>query len=75
MSTFSQKFPHTNGLHPVGGEITRRTPASEFEPGRWYYQWEHGMDHLDICLSPQLMHFFRQERFYSDLYQRLAGLK
>ena len=53
VSTYSQKYPHTNGTHPVGDEFTDKTPTAHFKPGKWYYQWERNMDHLDICLSPE----------------------
>lgn len=72
--TYSQKYPHTNGNHPIGGEFTHETPNAHFQTGKWYYRWERDMDHLDICISPQLTQIGRQRRFYSDLFQQLAAL-
>jgi len=74
VSTYSQMYPHTNGHHPVGGEFSDDTPTGLFEPGKWYYQWERDMDHLDICLSPELWQVNRQRRFYANLFRRLAEL-
>ena len=68
VSTYSQKYPHTNGTHPVGGEFTDVTPTDQFEPGQWYYQWERDMDHLDICLSPEPWQVDRQRAFYARLF-------
>lgn len=72
--TYAQQYPRTNGIHPVGGEFDLTTPLTWFEPGRWYYTWEHGVDHLDICISPQLTQFGRQRRFYEGLLLRLGAL-
>ncbi len=72
--TYSQRYPFTNGSHPVGGEFDASAPVSAFTPGRWYISWERGMDHLDICITPQLTQFGRQRRFYQRLLQRLAAL-
>ena len=74
VSTISQQYPWTNGLHPVGTEFTDTTPSSEFEPGKWYFHWEHGVDHLDVCLTPELTQYGWQRRFYVNLYRRLAEL-
>jgi triacylglycerol esterase/lipase EstA (alpha/beta hydrolase family) len=74
VSTYSQKYPHTNGRHPVGGEFTKDTPTAYFEPGKWYCQWERDMDHLDICLSPEPWQMERQRAFYATLFRRLAEL-
>ncbi len=72
--TYSQLYPHTNGSHPVGGEFDATTPPEHFRPGRWYYKWERDMDHLDICILPQINQRGRQRRFYQDLLERLAAL-
>ena len=53
--TYSQRYPFSNGNHPAGGEFDASTPASAFMPGQWYTGWERGMDHLDICITPQLI--------------------
>jgi len=74
VSTYSQKYPHTNGNHPVGGVFTKDTLTETFERGKWYYQWERNMDHLDICLSPELWQVDRQREFYARLFDRLAEL-
>ncbi len=75
VSAYSQTHPHLSGAHPFGGECGADTPVAAFQPGRWYAQWERDMDHLDICLSPQLTHFGRQRRFYGRLFERLAALE
>jgi len=72
--TYSQRYPFSNGNHPAGGEFDASTPASAFMPGQWYTGWERGMDHLDICITPQLTQFGRQRRFYRGLLERLAAL-
>ncbi|NTU78403.1 MAG: hypothetical protein HGA45_03210 [Chloroflexales bacterium] len=72
--SYAQLYPHTNGSHPVGGEFDARTPPSSFQTGGWHFKWERGMDHLDICLAPQLTQLGRQRHFYQDLLQRLAAL-
>ena len=58
----------------MGGEFTDATPTDQFEPGKWYYQWERDMDHLDICLSPEPWQVDRQRTFYANLFRRLAEL-
>lgn len=73
--TYSQRYPFSSGNHPVGGEFDTSTPASAFTPGQWYTSWERGMDHLDICITPQLTQFGRQRRFYRSLLERLAALE
>ena len=75
VSTYAQKYPHISGMHPVGGEIDENTPVTHFQPGRWYYQWERDIDHLDICISPQLDQIGWQKRFYTTLLYRLAALE
>ncbi|MCA9950221.1 MAG: hypothetical protein KDE48_11290 [Anaerolineales bacterium] len=72
--TYSQGNPHTNGNHPVGSEFSSETPTTLFEPGKWYYAWERGKDHGDICVTPQLNQRGWQRRFYTNLFQRLADL-
>lgn len=74
VSTYSQMYPRTNGVHSVGGEFTDTTPTNQFEPGKWYFQWERNMDHLDICLSPGPWQDERLSAFYTRLFQRLAEL-
>ncbi len=74
VSTWSQKYPHTAGEHPVGGELDDETLVEGVEPGKWYCKWERGVDHLDVCISPQIGQIGRQRRFYKSLYARLAAL-
>ncbi len=74
VSSFSQKYPHTNGAHPVGGRFSDRTPEDRFEPGRWYYQRLSGVDHLDVCITPQPTQIGWKKRFYRRLWKRLAAL-
>jgi len=72
VSSYSQVFPRTNGNHPVAGEgISDR---KSFEPGKWYYEYQHGVDHLDIVCLPQLNQIGWQKKFYSNLFNRLASL-
>lgn len=72
--TFSQRYPHTAGAHPVGREFDAETPVGSLPPGRWHVNWLRGMDHLEIgpVLSPLTV--ARQEDFYRDLLRRLAAL-
>lgn len=72
--TYSQQYPRISGDHPVGDEFDNHTPVTHFQTGRWYHQWERDMDHLDICISPQLTQIGRQRRFYRALFQKLAAL-
>jgi triacylglycerol lipase len=74
VSTFSQKYPRVSGSHPVGGEFDDSTPVTHFQPGQWYYKWEHDIDHLDICISPQWDQIGWQKRFYTTMLYRLAAL-
>ena len=74
VSTYSQKYPHTNGDHEVGGEFQDEKPPESFETGKWYYKWERGMDHTDICVFPQLTQIGRQRRFYESLFKRLSAI-
>ncbi len=75
VSSFSQKYPHTNGDHPVGGKFTDATPTARFEPGRWYFQKLSGIDHLDVCISPQRSQIGWKKRFYNRLWTRLSSLE
>ncbi len=75
VSCFSQKYPHTNGNHPVGSEFTDATPWSRFESGRWYFQDLSGVDHLDVCITPQPSQIGWKKRFYNRLWERLASLE
>lgn len=72
--TFSQLYPHSNGRHPAGIQITSKTAAAEFLPGRWYTQWERGFDHATICAAPGFWQRRRQQRLYESLFARLAAL-
>lgn len=74
-STYSQKYPHISGNHPVGGEFDGATLVTHFQPGRWYYHWERDVDHLDICIGPQPDQIGWQKRFYTTLFYRLAALE
>ena len=73
--TYSQLYPRISGQHPVGGEFDDTTPDTHFEAGQWYFKWERGVDHLDICISPQLNQIGWQKRFYTSLLRRLAALE
>ena len=74
VSTYSQMYPRTNGNHPVGGEMNAMTPVELLRPGRWFYQWERGMDHTDICVFPTRYQEHRLEAFYLRLFERLTML-
>jgi len=71
---YSQIYPHSSGRHEVGKVITAGTAGSELSPGRWYTQWEGGLDHASIASMPRYWQKERQKRLYSSLYRRLAGL-
>ncbi len=73
--SFSQKYPHTGGVHPVGGEFYDSTPIDRFQTGRWYYRWLSGVDHLDICITPQPSQRRWKKKFYIRLFERLAALE
>ena len=75
VSTYSQKYPHISGQHPVGIEFDDKTPASRFGRGKWHYCWERDVDHLDICVFPQADQIGWQRKFYIALFERLAALK
>ncbi|MFN2141522.1 MAG: hypothetical protein ACK2U5_13625 [Candidatus Promineifilaceae bacterium] len=72
--TYSQIYPHSSGRHDVGKVITAGVAGSELLPGRWYTQWERGLDHVSIAGTPRYWQKERQKRLYSDLYRRLAAL-
>ena len=74
VSTHSQMYPHISGEHPVGGEFAGDTVVGSFERGRWYFKWERDVDHLDICLCPEVGQIGWQRRFYIDLFETLAAL-
>jgi len=75
VSTYSQKYPHISGQHPVGIEFDARTPAGRFGRGRWHHSRERDVDHLDICVLPQVDQVGWQRRFYVGLFERLAALR
>lgn len=72
--TYSQMFPRISGDHPVGIAFTRDTPTEALEPGCWNYEWEHNVDHLDICILPQANQRAWCQEFYSRLLDRLGTL-
>jgi hypothetical protein len=72
--SYSQLYPRISGEHPVGGEFNPDTSNESFRKGKWYYQWERDVDHLDICASPQPSQIGWQRRFYKALFERLAAL-
>lgn len=72
--SYSQLYPRISGRHPVGGEINANTPDGSFAKGKWYYQWVRDVDHLDICVTPQLNQIGWQRQFFKDLFARLAAL-
>jgi triacylglycerol lipase len=71
VSTFSQAYPRTAGVHRLGGEID---DEAGFRRGRWYTQRLEDMDHIDVVALPELDQIGRQKRFYSGLFARLAAL-
>jgi triacylglycerol lipase len=71
VSTHSQMYPRIAGRHPIAGDIDA---ASTIEPGAWYHQHLHDIDHIDIVALPQLDQIGRQKRFYMALFNRLASL-
>lgn len=71
--SYSQKYPHISGNHPVAGEFTGSTTA--FEPGKWYWQYLHHLDHLDVVMLPENDSVIAwQQEFYPALFKRLAAL-
>ena len=73
VSTYSQMYPRSSGRHPVGSEFQDASPNDHLQPGAWHYNWQRGMDHLDICINPRLQ-IRRQKEFYRLLFARLAAL-
>lgn len=71
VSVHSQLYPHTAGVHPVGGTIDDHPIP---QPGRWYHQLLEDTDHIDIVALPQLGRVGDQRRFYASLYEKLATL-
>jgi len=74
ISTHSQFAPHSNGIHPIGGEFNKKTESDQFMKGRWYYEWARGIDHGAICVAPRWWQRGWQREFYQRLFVRLAGL-
>lgn len=72
--TWSQMYPRTAGDHPLGSEMNDAPNIDRLEPGKWNFKWERAMDHLDICLCPELGQVARQEEFYRNLLKRLSLL-
>ena len=79
VAAISQRYPFTEGDHPLIGEgiQERRT----FEPGGWYWEkvedqngrsWDHGDIVFGVFSQPTLIG--KQKEFYRLLYERLAGL-
>ena len=74
VSTHSQIAPHSDGVHPIGGEFTKKTDSNHFEIGRWYYEWARGIDHGAICVAPHWWQRRWQRGYYERLFLRLADL-
>lgn len=74
VSTYSQIQPHISGHHLPGREFDEDETLGRFEPGQWHQCRLAGMDHLDVCMAPQLTQIGRQRRFYRHLFARLADL-
>jgi|APLak6261659701_1056019.scaffolds.fasta_scaffold00010_2 triacylglycerol lipase len=72
VSTYSQMYPRTAGHHPVAGEFDDTT--SDFEPGKWYWQYLHGYDHLDVAMMTQPDQIVKLRSFYTKMFQRLSAL-
>ena len=72
VSTYSQMYPRTAGHHPVAGEFDDTT--SGFEPGKWYWQYLHGYDHLDVAMMAEPGQVARLRDFYAKLFRRLSAL-
>ncbi len=75
VSTHSQIAPHTNGLHPLGGEIAKNSATTQLQKGLWYHEWAHGVDHGAICVTPRWWQHRWQRKYYRRLFLRLAGLQ
>ncbi len=74
ISTHSQIAPHTNGVHPLGEDLTGQLESVHVKPGQWHFEWVRGVDHGAICISPSLWQRNWQRRYYERLFSRLAGL-
>lgn len=71
--SYSQKFPRISGNHPVAGEFDDSTTS--FERGKWYWQYLHDRDHLDVVMMPEDDAMVEwQKVFYTFLFKRLAAL-
>jgi hypothetical protein len=70
--SFSQMYPRIAGNHPVGGPISNQ--RENFQPSRWYWEFLHDRDHLDVVMLPELDQIAWQRAFYSRLFERLANL-
>ncbi len=68
--SYSQKYPRISGNHDVAGEFDDSMTA--FEPGKWYWQYLHDRDHLDVAMFPE--NTVWQQTFYTNLFNRLALL-
>ena len=71
---YSQMYPHISGEHPVGGEFDSNTQVDRFEKGKWYFRWERDVDHLDVCVCPEIGQIGWQRRFYIGLFEMLSAL-
>lgn len=72
VSCYSQMYPRISGNHPLAGEFSDATTS--FEPGKWYWQYLHGFDHLNIVMLPEPGQKEKQKVFYVQLFNRLAAL-
>jgi len=79
VAAISQRYPFTEGDHPLIGEGIQDRIA--FEPGGWYWEkvedqngrsWDHGDIVFGVFSQPTLIG--KQKEFYRSLYERLAGL-
>ncbi len=71
---YSQMYPHISGEHPIGGEFDSNTQVDRFEKGKWYFRWERDVDHLDVCVCPEVGQIGWQRRFYIGLFEMLSAL-
>lgn len=72
VSSYSQMYPRISGTHPVAGEFSDAT--STFEPGAWYWQYLHDLNHLNVVMMPKPFPKDWQKDFYTKLFARLAEL-
>ncbi len=72
VSSYSQMYPRISGTHPVAGEFT--DAISTFNPGKWYWQYLHNRDHLDVVMMPEPWLVNWQKDFYAKLFARLEAL-